>query len=157
MADFDLNSILSSLSQEDIENLKKTAADIMGGMGNGNADTNARGNVNSGGNNNGSSNINNQAQATSQTNSGNSNSISIENILSSFSQSGGNAFGFPDMNMLSSLAPVLQAVNSKDDRVEFINALRPLLSNDRRKKADEAVKIVRLLSVLPLLKERGLM
>ena len=59
--------------------------------------------------------------------------------------------------MLSSLAPVLQAVNSKDDRVEFINALRPLLSNDRRKKADEAVKIVRLLSVLPLLKERGLM
>lgn len=152
MADFDINSILSSLSQEDIENLKKTAADIMGGMSNNNVSGNASNNGYGNGRNNG----NNQAQSTEKTNSEN-NTISIENILSSFSQSGGNSFGFPDMNMLSSLAPVLQAVNSKDDRVEFINALRPLLSNDRRKKADEAVKIVRLLSVLPLLKERGLM
>ena len=151
MADFDINSILSSLSQEDIENLKKTAADIMGGISSNNVSGNAS---NSG---NGRNNGNNQAQFTDKANSENSNNISIENILSSFSQSGGNSFGFPDMNMLSSLAPVLQAVNSKDDRVEFINALRPLLSNDRRKKADEAVKIVRLLSVLPLLKERGLM
>lgn len=150
MADFDINSILSSLSQEDIENLKKTAADIMSGMS-GNISGNAS---NSG---NGRNNGNNQAQSTDKKNTESSNNISIENILSSFSQSGGNSFGFPDMNMLSSLAPVLQAVNSKDDRVEFINALRPLLSNDRRKKADEAVKIVRLLSVLPLLKERGLM
>lgn len=151
MADFDINSILSSLSQEDIENLKKTAADIMGGMSGNNISGNASNSSN--GRNNG----NNQAQSTDKKNTENSNNISIENILSSFSQSGGNSFGFPDMNMLSSLAPVLQAVNSKDDRVEFINALRPLLSNDRRKKADEAVKIVRLLSVLPLLKERGLM
>ena len=150
MADFDINSILSSLSQEDIENLKKTAADIMGGMS-GNISGNAS---NSG---NGRNNGNNQAQSTDKKNTESSKNISIENILSSFSQSGGNSFGFPDMNMLLSLAPVLQAVNSKDDRVEFINALRPLLSNDRRKKADEAVKIVRLLSVLPLLKERGLM
>lgn len=151
MADFDINSILSSLSQEDIENLKKTAADIMGGMSGNNISGNAS---NSG---NGRNNGNDQAQSTDKKNTESSNNISIENILSSFSQSGGNSFGFPDMNMLSSLAPVLQAVNSKDDRVEFINALRPLLSNDRRKKADEAVKIVRLLSVLPLLKERGLM
>ena len=137
MADFDINSILSSLSQEDIENLKKTAADIMGGMS-GNISGNAS---NSG---NGRNNGNNQAQSTDKKNTESSNNISIENILSSFSQSGGNSFGFPDMNMLSSLAPVLQAVNSKDDRVEFINALRPLLSNDRRKKADEAVKTGRM-------------
>ena len=39
----------------------------------------------------------------------------------------------------------------------FINALRPQLSDDRRKKADEAAKIVRLLSLLPLHKERVLM
>ncbi len=137
MADFDINSILSSLSQDDIENLKKTAADIMGGMGNASPK-------------NGSS----SGEKADKTNG---NNISIENILSSFQNSNGNSFGFPDMNMLSSLAPVLQAVNSKDERVEFINALRPLLSDDRRKKVDEAVKIVRLLSLLPLLKERGLM
>ena len=149
MADFDINSILSSLSQEDIENLKKTAADIMGGMGNVNGK--------------GKSNSNTESQSTDKTkkendnNNNNNNNISMENILSSFQNLNGNSFGFPDMNMLSSLAPVLQAVNSKDERVEFINALRPLLSDDRRKKADEAAKIVRLLSLLPLLKERGLM
>ena len=32
MADFDINSILSSLSSEDIENLKKTAAEVLGNM-----------------------------------------------------------------------------------------------------------------------------
>lgn len=148
MADFDINSILSSLSQEDIENLKKTAADIMGGMGNqspkneNSAEEKSKKNDISNGNSNSNNNVNN---------------MPFENILSSFQNLSGNSFGFPDMNMLSSLAPVLHAVNSKDERVEFINALRPLLSDDRRKKADEAVKIVRLLSLLPLLKERGLM
>ncbi len=146
MADFDINSILSSLSQEDIENLKKTAADIMGGMGSPTPKNDSNGEEKTDKNNSNSNSSNN-----------NVNNISFENILSSFQNSNGNSFGFPDMNMLSSLAPVLQAVNSKDERVEFINALRPLLSDDRRKKADEAVKIVRLLSLLPLLKERGLM
>ena len=140
MADFDINSILSSLSPEDMENLKKTAADIMGGMGV-TADKGNNTTENNKADNQGKDNVN----------------ASIESILSSFSGSAGNAFGFPDMKMLTGLAPVLQAVNSKDERVEFINALRPLLSDDRRKKADEAVRIVRLLSLLPLLKERGLM
>ena len=147
MADFDINSILSSLSQEDIENLKKTAADIMGGMGNQppKKDSSIENKTNENDKNKGNSNSNNV------------NNMSYENILSSFQNLNGNSFGLPDMNMLSSLAPVLQAVNSKDERVEFINALRPLLSDERQKRADEAVKRVRLLSLLPLLKERGLM
>ena len=33
MADFDLNAILNSLTPEDIENLKQTAASVLGGMG----------------------------------------------------------------------------------------------------------------------------
>ena len=140
MADFDINTILSSLSPEDMENLKKTAADIMGGIG-----------VTA--NNGGNTTESNTTESQRKNNEG----ASIESILSSLSGASGNGFGFPDMKMLTGLAPVLQAVNSKDERVEFINALRPLLSDDRRKKADEAVRIVRLLSLLPLLKERGLM
>lgn len=140
MADFDINAILSSLSPEDMENLKKTAADIMGGMGV---------TADKGSNTTEKNTADNQRKSNEET--------SIESLLASFSGSSGNSFGFPDMKMLTGLAPVLQAVNSKDERVEFINALRPLLSDDRRKKADEAVRIVRLLSLLPLLKERGLM
>lgn len=65
--------------------------------------------------------------------------------------------GMPDLSQLSQLAPVLQAFNSQDERVEFINALKPLLSQERRSKADEAMKLVKLMSVLPLLRERGIM
>ncbi len=65
--------------------------------------------------------------------------------------------GMPDLSQLSQLAPVFQAFNSQDERVEFINALKPLLSQERRSKADEAMKLVKLMSVLPLLRERGIM
>ncbi len=65
--------------------------------------------------------------------------------------------GMPDLSQLSALAPILQAFNMPDDRLAFINALKPLLSEDKRQKADEAMKLVRLVSVLPLLRERGIM
>ncbi len=140
MADFDINSILSSLSQDDIENLKKTAAEIMGGS----VDF---------------ANLQNQQSqqtTTKPTPEQNKSNLNIEDIMSAIGGNN-NSFGLPDMALLNNLAPLLQAFNSHDERVDFINALRPLLSSERRKKADEAVKIVRLLSVLPLLKERGMM
>ena len=65
--------------------------------------------------------------------------------------------GMPDLSQLSALVPVLQAFNKPDERLEFINALKPLLSHERQHKADEAMKLVRLVSVLPLLRERGIM
>ena len=65
--------------------------------------------------------------------------------------------GMPDLSLISQLAPVFNAFNSQDERVEFINALKPLLSVERRSKADEAMKLVKLMSVLPLLRERGIM
>jgi hypothetical protein len=117
MGEFDLNSILSSLSPEDINNLTQTAMSILGGQ-------------------------DKKQEEKKET----------PNISDSLS-----GLGMPDLSQLSALAPVLQAFNSKDERIEFINALKPLLSADKRKKADEAMKLVRLMSVLPLLKERGLM
>lgn len=71
--------------------------------------------------------------------------------------SGVQSLGMPDMALFNSLAPVLSALNERDDRVDFINAMKPLLSDGRRKKADEAARIIRLLSVLPVLKDRGIM
>ena len=43
-------------------------------------------------------------------------------------------------------------MNKEDDNTRFISALRPLLSEDRRKKADEAMKFLKLMEMLPLLK-----
>ncbi len=55
------------------------------------------------------------------------------------------------------LAAVGNAVNSDDDKIRFIEALKPLLSSERQKKADEAEKMLRLMSALPALKESGLL
>lgn len=58
---------------------------------------------------------------------------------------------------LTALADVGKLINSDDDRIRFIEALKPLLSVQRQKKADEAEKMLRLMTALPALKESGIL
>ena len=63
----------------------------------------------------------------------------------------------PEMlQMVSRLAPLLSQVNREDDSTRLLQALRPLLSEKRQKKLDEAVKILQMMRLLPLLKDSGL-
>ena len=55
-------------------------------------------------------------------------------------------------DMTKALMTVATQMNKEDDNTRFISALRPLLSEDRRKKADEAMKFLKLMEMLPLLK-----
>ncbi len=121
MADFDIGSILSSLSPEDMENIKNVASQFLGG-GEGEKSPPAP---------------------------------QMQKSVPQMPDLG--ALGLPDLSQLSALVPVLQAFNQPDNRLQFINALKPLLSEGKRQKADEAMKLVRLVSVLPLLRERGIM
>ena len=130
MADFDLNAILNSLTPDDIENLKQTAASVLGGMGGGEPPMQES----------------QPKQKQEQT------KFNLDDLLKNM---GG--LGMPDLSQLSAIVPILQAFNSHDERLDFINALKPLLSEERQKKADEATKLVKLMSVLPLLRERGIM
>ena len=58
----------------------------------------------------------------------------------------------------SIISVISQMKNSADDsRVQLINALRPHLGEERRKRADTAVKILKLLDMLPLIKASGLL
>ena len=50
------------------------------------------------------------------------------------------------------LTTVAKALNQEDDRTKFIAALKPLLSEERRQRADEAMRFLRLMDTLPLLK-----
>ena len=43
-------------------------------------------------------------------------------------------------------------MNKEDSRTRLISDLKPLLSEERRKKADEAIKFLQLMEFLPLLK-----
>ncbi len=133
MADFDLNAILNSLTPDDIENLKQTAASVLGGMGGGEP-TKKEPEIK-----------NNKQQ----------NQFNFDDLLKNMGGLGN--LGMPDLSQLSAIVPILQAFNSHDERLDFINALKPLLSEERQKKADEATKLVKLMSVLPLLRERGIM
>ena len=45
-------------------------------------------------------------------------------------------------------------MNKKDHRSELLEALKPHLSERRRKRADEAMQMIKLLDILPLLQSR---
>lgn len=69
-----------------------------------------------------------------------------------------NPFGGIDMNALGSMASLMSAFSSpsNDPRCQLIMSLKPLLSPERQKRADEAVKIIRLMDMLPMLRESGI-
>ena len=57
--------------------------------------------------------------------------------------------------LVSRLGPLLSQVNQEDDSTRLLRALRPMLSEQRRQKIDEAVKILQLMRLLPLLRDMG--
>lgn len=122
MADFDINSILQSLSPEDMDNIKNLASEFLG---------------------NASAPKEKEEQPKMEAN------------LPDLSKLSG--MGMPDLSQLTAILPILQSFNKPDSRLDFINALKPLLSESRQRKADEAMNLLRLMSVIPLLRERGML
>lgn len=65
--------------------------------------------------------------------------------------------GMPDIGALMSLAGRLKDAGGNDDNVNFLIALRPLLSEEKRPKIDRAVKILKIINLLPILKDSGIL
>ncbi len=64
--------------------------------------------------------------------------------------------GLPfDPSMLSGVAKISQMMNENDERCAFIAALKPLLSESRRKKADDAVMMLKFMKILGMMQENG--
>ena len=61
------------------------------------------------------------------------------------------------MSLLMRAAPLLSAANREDDATRLLSALRPLLGELRQKRLDEASRILKLLRLLPLLRESGVL
>lgn len=102
----DISEILSSLTPEDMENLRSAAASIMG-----------------------------------------------EDKKEQSSKSAESMFPPDMMKIIANLGNI----PAKDNRTALIEALRPMLSEPRQQKADEAIKILRLINLIPLLRESGLL
>ena len=61
-----------------------------------------------------------------------------------------------DMNSILQIQKAMQLFASGNKNVELLRSLRPLLSEKRQKKVDDAVRIMQLIQMLPMLKESGL-
>lgn len=113
----DIESLLSSISPEEMERLKSVASSIISDSS-----------QNKGG-------AEEKSNASSGISSGALSGISID------------AF--------KPIMSVIGKMNDNDDRIKLITHLKPLLSGERQRRADEAVKFLHIMQILPEL--RGLL
>lgn len=84
----------------------------------------------------------------------------IESLAQSLlSGDGGQPEAAPDAIDGVKLAKILGTLknSSNDNRSQLLLALRPHLSTERQEKVDKAIKLLRLVSLLPLLQESGVL
>lgn len=60
-----------------------------------------------------------------------------------------------DPQILGSIGKVAGLMNRPDPRCDFLMSLKPLLNEDRRGKVDEAVQMLRMMTMLPRIMEMG--
>lgn len=116
----DLSSIISSLSEQDIESLKSAAQSIFGGQDEQHEQHRRE------------EEPRRQEQQTAP--------LGI------------------DPSMLGKIGNIMGLLNNntKDKRCALISTLKPLLSEERQHKADEAMRMVQLLELIPKLREQGI-
>ncbi len=68
----------------------------------------------------------------------------------------GSVLGAADIQSIISIISRLKN-SGNDPRSQLLNALKPHLSEPRREKVDTAIKILKMLELLPLMKESGLL
>lgn len=61
----------------------------------------------------------------------------------------------PDMTTFLKLAPLISNMQQEDENAALLRALRPYMHKDRGKRIDEAIQILHLIKLLPLLKGFG--
>ena len=63
-------------------------------------------------------------------------------------------FGMPDLESIAKIASLLELLKTdrNDPRANLLLALRPLLSEQRRPRVDQAVRMLQLFSLLPKIK-----
>lgn len=68
------------------------------------------------------------------------------------------AFPFPadTLQAVMKIAPLLSSLKQDDESTRLLQALRPLLGPERRKKLDESAKMLQMIRLLPLLKSQGI-
>ena len=65
---------------------------------------------------------------------------------------------FPEdmMGTILKIMPILMSMNKEDENTRLLNALRPFLKEEKKKKLDKAIKMMQMFKLLPLLKSQGI-
>ena len=125
-----INDIISNLTPDDINMLKGVASSILG--------EGAPENTQSTTQNSSAQNLNN-------------NQNNNQNALQSLNSLGLNGL---DFNMIMKAKSIFDKMNNTPNKnVDLIMALKPHLRPETQNKADQALKIIKLFEVLPLLRE----
>lgn len=72
-----------------------------------------------------------------------------ENTKPTETESGLSGF---DEKTVGKVMEIIGRLNKENDKTRLINDLKPLLSEERRRKADDAIRFLQLMELLPLLK-----
>lgn len=79
-----------------------------------------------------------------------------ENEERSEAESSGGLFSGLDPEMLIKMLALFETLNQPDDNERFLLALKPLLREENRAKIDSAIRLMKLFSLLPLIKDSGI-
>lgn len=96
-----------------------------------------------------------QERTTSQQNPP---ALDLSGLLSSLNGNNNTQNSSPtlDFSMIEKIQNAMQMFSQSNPNVDLLRALRPLLSQKRAKKVDDAIRIMQLIQILPMLKESGL-
>lgn len=72
------------------------------------------------------------------------------------SEQSGGLFSGLDPEMLLKMFALFESLNQPDDSERFLLALKPLLREENRTKIDSAIRLMKLFSLLPILKDSGI-
>ena len=68
------------------------------------------------------------------------------------SDSSNDFFGNIDIEAIMKLGEMLQSMNASDKNTQLLLALKPHLRPENRQKVDNALKLMKIINILPLLK-----
>ena len=60
------------------------------------------------------------------------------------------------MKIMENLQNAFSTLSQSDPNIEFLRAMKPLLSERRARKIDDAIRVMQLIELLPMIKESGL-
>lgn len=60
------------------------------------------------------------------------------------------------MSRISSFLPLLSGLNQEDETTALLHSLRPFLSGDKHRRLEEAGKMLRIMRLLPKLRQTGI-